>query len=142
MEPTAYDHRQTNHLADDRATAAVRERLLHVRSDIFLLVAFHEDDPTRMQSSLSERREEQIGPRQAPDDRPLRACGDPRGKQSGRRAIDGSGTTSRELMKCAMSQAPARKDPINRFDTERKTARLLCALSLNRRDAFAQISQD
>ena len=95
-----------------------------------------------MQSRLSKSREEQIGPRQTPDDRPLRACCDSGGKESSRGAIDSARTTSREFMEFSMSQAPARKDRINLFDTEGKTARLLRALSLDRRDAVAQVSQD
>ena len=90
-----------------------------------------------MQSSLSECREEEIGPRQAPDDRPLRACGDPGGKESSRCAIYGSGTTTREFMECSMSQSTTRKNGINLLDPERKTAFLLRALPLNGRDAFA-----
>jgi hypothetical protein len=41
-----------------------------------------------------------------------------------------------------MCQSASREDPINLFDTEGKTARLLRALSLDRRDAVAQVSQD
>ena len=141
MEPTAYDHRQTNHLADDRATAAVGKRLFHVGSNIFFFVAFDKDDPPGMKASLGERGKEQIRAREAPDDRPLRTSGNPGGKKCCGCTIDGSGTTTREFVECSMGQTAARKDRVDLLDTECKTARLLRALPLNGRDTFAQISE-
>lgn len=95
-----------------------------------------------MQSSLGERREEQIRPRQAPDNRPLRPRSDPCREKCGRRAVNRSGSAASKFMKCSDGQAATRQDAIDLADTERKAARFLHALSLYGRDTFAQISKD
>lgn len=95
-----------------------------------------------MKSSLGERREEQIGPRQTPHDRPLRPRGDPGREKSGRRAINRPGSTSSAFMKSTMSETAPWQDVVDLRHSKRKTACLLHAISLDRGDAFAQISKD
>jgi hypothetical protein len=100
-------HGQPDDLADNGTETTEGQAFLHVRQNVFLLVALDEDHAIRMQADLCERRKEQIRSRQTPDNGSLRPRRDPGSEESGSRPIDGPGSASGELVKSTACKATA-----------------------------------
>ena len=101
-------HGEAGKLADDGAKPAMAKAFLHTGEHGLVVAGLDIDHSVRDEPRLGDRRREQVGPRDAPEDLAPRARGDPCAEQGGRRAIDGAIAAARDLMKCAKRQSAAR----------------------------------
>jgi len=86
----------------------VPQSLLEAGQDRFLVVSFDIDDAVRLQPCLGDRRREEIGSGNAPQDLAVRSSGDARHKQARYRTINRSGAPSSDLVQRPERQASTR----------------------------------
>ena len=76
------------------------------------------DHPVGSKSGLSQSRRKQIGPRDAPEHFPLRACGDAGGKKRGHGPVDRAVPATSDFMKGAQPEPTTGEAQIHLGDPE------------------------
>lgn len=96
------------------------QSLLHAGEHRLVIARLHIDDPVRDESCLCERRREEVGPADAPENLPGRARCDAGHEQRCRGTVDSAMTAAGNFMQGATRQAAARKTQVQLGDPERK----------------------
>lgn len=113
-------HRKAGKLADDGAEPAMAKAFLHAGEYGLVVAGLDVDHPVGDEPRLCDRRREQIGSRNAPEDLALGAGGDARAEQGGCRSVDRAIPPARDLMQRAEGKPASRKARIDVGDPERK----------------------